>query len=82
MAVTITGSLLTVSAVWMEGVLYTGIALTHEITVSNIHQGKPRDWVILRELAERLGRGQYFNYNSPREIFEELRIASKGGNAD
>lgn len=41
-----------------------------------------RDWVILRELAERLGRGQYFNYQSPKEIFEELRIASKGGVAD
>lgn len=41
-----------------------------------------RDWVILRELAERLGRGQYFQYHSPKEIFDELRIASKGGIAD
>jgi len=33
MAVTISGSLLTVSAMWMRGVMYTGIALLHEITV-------------------------------------------------
>ena len=29
-----------------------------------------------------MGRGQYFQFNSPREIFDELRIASKGGKAD
>lgn len=33
MAVTISGSLLTVSAMWMKGIMYTGIALAHEITV-------------------------------------------------
>lgn len=41
-----------------------------------------RDWKIVCELAERLGRGQYFRYNSPEEIFDELRAASKGGIAD
>lgn len=41
-----------------------------------------RDWKIICELAERLGRGQYFRFNSPEEIFNELRIASKGGVAD
>ena len=29
-----------------------------------------------------MGREKYFDFNSPREIFDELRIASKGGNAD
>jgi assimilatory nitrate reductase catalytic subunit len=29
-----------------------------------------------------MGRGNYFQFDSPREIFEELRVASKGGNAD
>ena len=29
-----------------------------------------------------MGRGKYFGFNSPREIFDELRVASKGGNAD
>ncbi len=37
---------------------------------------------IICDLAARLGKGQYFPFASPREIFEELRIASKGGIAD
>ncbi len=44
--------------------------------------GVKTDWQIFNLLAERLGAGQYFRANSPREIFEELRIASKGGVAD
>lgn len=41
-----------------------------------------RDWHILSELAARMGRGQYFPYQSVREIWDELRLASKGGVAD
>ncbi|GAX91225.1 formate dehydrogenase subunit alpha [Effusibacillus lacus] len=41
-----------------------------------------RDWEVLCELADRLGRGQFFRYNSPQEIFDELRVASRGGIAD
>jgi assimilatory nitrate reductase catalytic subunit len=41
-----------------------------------------RDWKIICELAERLGRGKYFQFNSPEDIFNELRVASKGGIAD
>jgi assimilatory nitrate reductase catalytic subunit len=44
--------------------------------------GARRDWQIVCDLAKRLGRGQYFPYQSPREIFDELRIATKGGKAD
>jgi assimilatory nitrate reductase catalytic subunit len=40
------------------------------------------DWWILQEIARRMGRGKYFTFNSPREIFDELRVASKGGKAD
>ncbi|MED4016776.1 formate dehydrogenase subunit alpha [Sutcliffiella cohnii] len=40
------------------------------------------DWEIISEIADRLGRGKYFKYNSPEEIFNELRVASKGGIAD
>lgn len=40
------------------------------------------DWWILQEIAKRIGRGKYFNFNNPREIFDELRVASKGGKAD
>jgi assimilatory nitrate reductase catalytic subunit len=41
-----------------------------------------QDWKIIIELAKRLGRGQYFPYTEPRDIFNELRVASKGGKAD
>jgi assimilatory nitrate reductase catalytic subunit len=41
-----------------------------------------RDWEILCDLARRLGRGSWFPYRSSREIFDELRVASKGGFAD
>ena len=35
------------------------------------------DSAIICDLARRLGRGQYFPFNEPREIFEELRRASR-----
>jgi len=41
-----------------------------------------RDWVILQDLARALDRPRGFTFASPREIFEELRVASKGGVAD
>ncbi len=41
-----------------------------------------RDSEIICELARRLGRGRYFSFQTPREIFEELRRASQGGLAD
>lgn len=40
------------------------------------------DWEILCELAERFGRGDKFPFRSAEEIFEELRLASRGGVAD
>jgi assimilatory nitrate reductase catalytic subunit len=39
------------------------------------------DLQILKAVAERLGRGQYFSDNN-REVFEEFRRASAGGAAD
>jgi assimilatory nitrate reductase catalytic subunit len=41
-----------------------------------------RDWEIVAELARRLGRGQYFQYRNVHEIFDEMRLATKGGVAD
>lgn len=41
-----------------------------------------RDGEIIMELAERLGAGDKFNYTSSEAIFNELRVASKGGTAD
>jgi assimilatory nitrate reductase catalytic subunit len=40
------------------------------------------DTEIICELARRMGRGQYFNFNSSEDIFNELRVASHGGTAD
>jgi assimilatory nitrate reductase catalytic subunit len=41
-----------------------------------------QDWKILQDIARALDRPRGFMFNEPREIFEELRIASKGGVAD
>jgi assimilatory nitrate reductase catalytic subunit len=40
------------------------------------------DTSILLEIANRLGAEKHFTYNSSEEIFNELRVASKGGTAD
>lgn len=40
------------------------------------------DWWILCEIAKRMGRGEYFKFKGPRDIFDEMRVASKGGKAD
>jgi assimilatory nitrate reductase catalytic subunit len=40
------------------------------------------DTSILLEIAKRLGEEKHFTYNSSEEIFNELRVASKGGTAD
>ncbi|MFC6101451.1 molybdopterin oxidoreductase family protein [Olivibacter domesticus] len=41
-----------------------------------------RDGQILMELAKRLGVENKFNYATSEDIFNELRVASKGGTAD
>ena len=40
------------------------------------------DWRVYVELARRLGKDRYFPYATSREIFDELREASRGGPAD
>jgi assimilatory nitrate reductase catalytic subunit len=40
------------------------------------------DWQIICEVARVLGKGEYFSFTSAEEIFNELRIASRGGKAD
>ena len=40
------------------------------------------DWEIYCDLARRLGKEKLFSYKSSREIFDELRVASRGGHAD
>ena len=41
-----------------------------------------RDWWIVSQIAERLGVGEKFRYEGIDDIFEELRWATEGGNAD
>ncbi|MCS6926216.1 MAG: nitrite reductase, partial [Candidatus Binatia bacterium] len=40
------------------------------------------DWQIMVELAQRLGRGEFFPYTEPEDIFRELCRASAGGPVD
>ncbi len=40
------------------------------------------DWRVIQDIAQALGRPKGFTFESPREIFEELRVASKGGVSD
>jgi assimilatory nitrate reductase catalytic subunit len=41
-----------------------------------------RDWEIVLDLARRLGKGHLFDFEGPRDLFEELRRVSSGGVAD
>jgi assimilatory nitrate reductase catalytic subunit len=66
-----------------EGVVCTAEGRVVKINAAIDPPGSARrDWEIYCELAARLGRGKYFPYSSTKEIFEELRVASKGGIAD
>lgn len=40
------------------------------------------DWQIICDIAKVLGKEQYFPYQTAEDIFEELRVASRGGRAD
>jgi assimilatory nitrate reductase catalytic subunit len=66
-----------------EGVTANSEGRVVKINKATDPPGEARqDWWIIQEIARRLGRGKYFAFRSPREIFDELRVASKGGNAD
>lgn len=41
-----------------------------------------KDWEIVCDLAHRLGRGQFFEFHSSREIFDELRLCTRGSASD
>ncbi|CAG0945389.1 partial assimilatory nitrate reductase catalytic subunit, partial [Anaerolineae bacterium] len=41
-----------------------------------------QDWRIIQDIAQALNRPHGFGFNSPRDILDELRVASKGGIAD
>ena len=54
----------------------------HHRQVRRPPDGAREDWRIICDLARRLGAGDRFAYQSTRDIFEELRVASSGGIAD
>ena len=65
-----------------------GIGCTTEGRVIHIRKAvdppgnaKEDSWIYC-ELAKRLGKGRYFPYQTTREIYDELREASRGGHAD
>ena len=41
-----------------------------------------QDWRIIQDIAKALDRDRGFTFKNPGEIFDELRVASKGGVAD
>ena len=66
-----------------EGTTTSGEGRVIKINKAIDPPGEARqDWRILQEIAVRMGRGKYFQFESPRAIFDELRVASKGGKAD
>jgi assimilatory nitrate reductase catalytic subunit len=65
-----------------------GIVTTAEGRVIKINKavdcpGEARqDWHIIQDIAKALGRERGFTFGSPRDILDELRLASRGGIAD
>ena len=65
-----------------------GTVTTAEGRVIKINQavdcpGEARqDWRIIQDIAKALGRERGLSFTSPAEIFDELRVASRGGVAD
>ncbi len=41
-----------------------------------------RDWEIIQDIAREMGKDDGLRFNNPKEIFEELRVASKGHTSD
>ena len=41
-----------------------------------------QDWRIIQDISKAMGRERGFTFTEPREILDELRVASKGGIAD
>ena len=65
-----------------------GIVTTAEGRVIKINRAitcpgeAKQDWLIIQDIAQALHRARGFTFHEPREILDELRVASKGGVAD
>jgi assimilatory nitrate reductase catalytic subunit len=58
-----------------------GRVTLREANLPSVGEAK-HDWQIICEVAQVLGKGEHFSFSSPEEIFNELRVASRGGIAD
>jgi assimilatory nitrate reductase catalytic subunit len=66
-----------------EGIVCSAEGRVQKINKAVDPPGDARsDALIICDLARQLGKGQYFDFPSTREIYDELRVASKGGLAD
>lgn len=66
-----------------EGVIANSDGLVCKINKAVDPPGEARDDIwILCELGRRLGKGQYFDFEGARDVFDEMRRASAGGRAD
>ncbi len=66
-----------------EGTSTSGEGRIIKINAAVSPPGEARlDWQILLDIAERLGKGDYFPYTNTEQIFDELCRASSGGKAD
>jgi assimilatory nitrate reductase catalytic subunit len=66
-----------------EGIICSAEGRVQKINKAVDPPGDARsDALIICDLAKKLGKGKYFDFPGTREIYEELRIASKGGLAD
>lgn len=67
-----------------EGTVTSAECRTNRVRAAVTPPGDARtDTSILLEIASRLGRGKYFDhFKTSEDIFNELRVASKGGTAD
>ncbi|MEO7794082.1 MAG: molybdopterin oxidoreductase family protein [Thermoanaerobaculia bacterium] len=66
-----------------EGTVTTAEGRVIKINKAIACPGEAReDWRIIQDLAQAIGRGTGFTFAGPREIFDELRVASRGGVAD
>lgn len=66
-----------------EGTVTTAEGRVIKINKAIACPGEAReDWRIIQDLACAIGRERGFTFDGPRAMFEELRVASRGGIAD
>lgn len=66
-----------------EGIVTTAEGRVIKINKAVDAPGDARqDWIIIQDIAKALDRGNGFTFDSPADILNELRVASRGGVAD